>query len=386
MDTILCPNCNQSIEISQAIRHHIEEEVISAEKNKHKIELEQLDRKIRDEERKKLTEEIDFKLKDKENQLEETKLQNKALRDQLLDLNKSIRQLQESEDKRALENEKRLQQERLNIKQEAMKQEEEKSQLVISELKKQLEDQKKLLVDAQRKMNQGSQQLQGEILELELESRLRSTFLYDEILPVPKGVEGADILHKVYYKPEVYSGSIVWELKRTKTWNKDWLAKLREDARKLGTSTAVLVSEVLPDSITHFGLLDRVWVCSFEYAIPLASVLRVNLVQVTHAKATAENKDKKLESLYTYLTNDVFRGRFESLVESIVELQVDAEAEKRALQRLWKKKEIQLNRLINNTSFMYGELQGILGSALPTIRGLDNPQIESGDYDESKTD
>ncbi len=167
------------------------------------------------------------------------------------------------------------------------------------------------------------------------------------------------------------AGSILWELKRTKAWSNGWLAKLREDERRVGASASILVSDVLPDGIETFGFHDNIWVTCSEYAIPLAGVLRISLMKIAIAKANASNKEERLESLYNYITDDAFRHRFEAQVESILELRSDLDAEQRSMTRIWKKREMQILRMQTNLTRLYGELQGIVGAGLPTLPSLD---------------
>jgi hypothetical protein len=247
------------------------------------------------------------------------------------------------------------------------------------ELQKQLDDTKKALEEAQRKAQQSSQQLQGEVLELDLEMQLKEFFTTDEITPVPKGIDGADIVQKIRNKYGQTAGIMLWETKRTKAWNNSWLSKLREDTRALGANCAIIISDVLPEGIETFGIVDQIWVTSYEYALPLAQALRVGILHVAIAKSTSVHKDEKLESLYQYLTNASFKHRFEAQVEAIIELRHDFEAEQRTMTRLWKKKEMQLQRMTRNIASLYGELQGILGSALPAIQGLEvDHMLEQG--------
>jgi hypothetical protein len=271
-----------------------------------------------------------------------------------------------------LELEKKLIAEREKIQESVSKTMHEKADLENAELRKQLDDTKKALEDAQRKAQQSSQQLQGEVLELDLELQLKSQFPTDEILPVPKGVEGADIAQKVRNKFGQTAGLILWETKRTKAWSNSWSSKLREDKRRMNASLAILVSDVLPDGIETFGIYENIWVASYQYALPLVNVLRIGLFELAVAKSTTANKDEKLEALFSYLANDGFRNRFEAQVESIIALRNDLESEQRSTIRMWKKREMQIKRLMTSVATMYGELQGVMGEALPSLPSLDS--------------
>lgn len=347
MNDIICPHCGKQVEISEAFRHQIEEKTV-----------------------KKLKDDFDFKLKDSANELDEAKKRNKELQEQLLELTKSIREIKDSNERKELEDQKKLSEEIEKIKQEADKRATEKAKLKELELEKKLRDTQKALENAQRKSNQGSQQLQGEVLELSLEENLKSTFVFDEFMPIPKGIEGADIWQKVKNKHGNEAGSILWETKRTKAWAKSWLSKLRDDARKTNASVSILVTEILPENVHYFGRLDGVWVTSYEYAVTLASILRDTLLQIAIAKSSASHEDETLQEIYDYITSEAFRHKIEGYFESVRVLKEDLDSEKRAMERIWKKREIQINRLDKSMSQMFGEIQGIAGTALPTVKGL----------------
>lgn len=372
MITVICQNCGKDVEVSQALKHQVSEEIKEELKAKHKEELEKLRLEIEKKTEERIKEELEFKLKNIQNEASEEKKKNKILQEQLIELNKFLRELKTKDEQRELEMEKKLNEQRNRLHEEISKTIKEKSDLEKAELQKQLNDTKKALEEAQRKAAQKSQQLQGEVLELDLESQLKDNFPTDEISPVPKGIEGADISQKVRNKFGQTAGIILWETKRAKTWGKDWSQKLREEKRKFETCVPILVSDVLPESVEKFGFYENIWVASYEYALPLAEVLRIELFELAVAKSTSVHKDEKLEALFTYLTKDSFRYRFESQVESIISLKNDLETEQRSTIRLWKKREMQIKRLMGSVATMYGELQGILGPSLPSITSLES--------------
>lgn len=369
MNNITCPSCGKTVEITQALKHQIEDQVLNEERSRYKKELENIKKELEEEAAKKAKEELEFKIKDAENEREELKNKNKELQTQLLEMTKAIRELRDQNEKKELENEKRLNQEIKKIKEDLAKSIQEKSDLEVLELKKQLEDTKKSLLDAQRKAEQTSQQLQGEVLELNLEEQLKNAFVFDEFLPIPKGIEGADIWQKVRNKHGQEAGSILWEIKRTKAWSKGWLPKLREDARRINASMCMLVSEVLPEEIKYYERLDGVWVCSYSHAIVLAKVLRDSLLQIAIAKSSASHKDETLQEIYDYIISEAFRHKIEAHFESVKCLREDLEIEKRAMERIWKKRDVQIQRLDRSMSQMFGEIQGIAGAALPSVKG-----------------
>ena len=242
--------------------------------------------------------------------------------------------------------------------------------LKLKERDKQIEDLRKSLAEAKRKSEQGSMETQGEALELDLETNLNSHFPHDEIAPVPKGIRGADVIQTVHNQSMVDCGSIIWETKNTKAWNGAWIDKLKDDQRSIGANLAVLVSTELPEGIKTFGHVDGVWVVSVASYIPLAMTLRQQLVQVTFARSASEGKSEKMEMVYQYLSGDAFRHKVEAIVETFVGMQEQLNKEKRAYARLWKEREKQIERIIENTAGMYGDVRGLIGSAVPEIKAL----------------
>ncbi|MGB5605708.1 MAG: DUF2130 domain-containing protein [Gammaproteobacteria bacterium] len=235
--------------------------------------------------------------------------------------------------------------------------------LKLKERDKQIEDLRKSLAEAKRKSEQGSMETQGEALELDLEANLTSHFPHDAIAPVPKGIRGADVIQTVHNQSMVACGSIIWETKNTKAWNSAWIDKLKDDQRAIGANLAVLVSTELPEGIKTFGQVDGVWVTSVAAYIPLALTLRQQLMQVTFARSASEGKSEKMELVYEYLSGDAFRHKVEAIVETFVGMQEQLNKEKRAYARLWKEREKQIERIIENTAGMYGDVRGLIGSA-----------------------
>ncbi|MBI2611205.1 DUF2130 domain-containing protein [Candidatus Gottesmanbacteria bacterium] len=364
--TIRCKHCGKEIEITEALLHEVREEILSEVNRKHQKDIENISLKLKRE----IEEKQGLELTDLKKQLAEQEEKLESFRREELKLREEKRKLEEKEKELALEVERKIDEERKKIEQKILKEEEEKHRFKDKEKEKVIEDLQKALEEAQRKATQTSQQLQGEVLELDLEGELKQAFLHDEIIPIEKGERGGDILQKVKNSFGKTAGGILWETKRAK-WSPSWLSKLREDTRKAGATIAVLVSEMLPETIKTFGFIDGVVVTNYSCALGLASILRRGILQVAVAKSTAQNKDQKLEDLYRYLQSDSFRHRFEAYVEGIVSMQQDLETEKRSTQRLWKKREIQIQKTLENIANMYGELQGIMGKSLPEIKLLD---------------
>jgi hypothetical protein len=244
------------------------------------------------------------------------------------------------------------------------------AELKLRERDKQIEDLRKSLAEAKRKSEQGSMETQGEALELDLEANLNNHFPHDSISPVAKGIRGADVIQSVHNQGMAVCGSIIWETKNTKAWNNAWLEKLKDDQRAIGANLAVLVSTVLPEGIKAFGQVEGVWVASVTAYIPLAMALRDQLIAVTFARSATEGKSEKMEMVYQYLSGDAFRQKVEAIVETFIGMQEQLNREKRAYARIWKEREKQIERIIENTAGMYGDVRGLIGSSVPEIQGL----------------
>ena len=248
----------------------------------------------------------------------------------------------------------------------------ENHRLKDAEKERQLADMRRQIEDLKRKAEQGSQQLQGEVGEEELESLLRASFPSDDIRAIGQGVRGADLHQIVIDSRGRKSGSILWECKNTRNWNDAWLAKLKQDQRALHADLTVLVSAVLPKGCTRFTLVDGVLVTDFACAPCLAGVLRANLFELAQTRSAAMHKEEKLELLYRYLSGVEFRQRVEAVVEAFTAMRHDLDQERRAAERQWARRARQIDAVTLNVSGMYGDLQGIL-PALPSIRLLESP-------------
>ncbi|ABD04926.1 conserved hypothetical protein [Rhodopseudomonas palustris HaA2] len=233
------------------------------------------------------------------------------------------------------------------------------------------------------KSEQGSQQLQGEVMELELEASLRARFPQDSIEPVPKGEFGGDVLHRVVNAANQPCGTILWESKRTKNWTDGWLTKLRDDQRKAKAELALIVSNALPKGVHSFDHIDGVWVAEARCAIPVAIALRQSLIELAAARQAGEGQQTKTELVYHYLTGPRFRQRVEAIVEKFTEMQSDLDKERRSMMRMWAKREAQIRGVLEATAGMYGDLQGIAGKALGEIDGMALPMLEDFSDDEA---
>ncbi|MBF8249588.1 MAG: hypothetical protein HW400_189 [Candidatus Levybacteria bacterium] len=345
MDTIPCPNCGKQIQITEAIRHQLEEKIKAAQSARHREELERVKAQTTAQTEKRLKEESQKELErsEKEKELLEKKLTK--------------------------EQDGRLQFEK-KIKEDASRNAAEEQRLRLKEKDLQLEEIRKVNEDLKRKLEQGSQQRQGEVLELDLEDKLHAQFPNDEFLPIPKGVEGGDIWQKVMYQGKLV-GSILWETKRTKAWSNGWTVKLKEDLGRINASEAILISQVLPNDANSFDRKDGVWIAKYEHAVSLGRFVRFLLTNIARVKSSVSRTDEdELEKVRDYLMSDAFKHRMRAHFEGITSLKDTLEAEKRATQLRWKKMESTINKMDSNTINFYGELKAIV-TQLPQIEGID---------------
>ncbi len=372
------------------------------ETQKQEIELRKRERQITEKEEL-LKKEFDEKEKElKEQFLEEKKLLEKKVRsdvesalkvqftdlqEQLGDKSKKLEKAQQQElelrkqqrqledDKRAFELEmnRKLDIERQNIAQKVARESEENHKFKDAEKDKQLADMRTQIEELKRKAEQGSQQTQGEVLELEFEHWLKEDFPFDEILPVSKGVKGGDVIQIVKTQSGRICGKILWETKRTKSWSDGWIQKVKDDQRDAKADLSVIVSEVLPKGFHHFRQIDGVWVTDIPSALSLSLALRVTLIQVTKIREIQTGKEEKKEVVFNYLTGVEFRNRVQAFVESLVAMKKDLDAEKRAITSAWSKREKQIDKVVLNIAGMHGDLEGIVGESLPAVKMLELP-------------
>jgi hypothetical protein len=275
--------------------------------------------------------------------------------------------------------EKRVQSSLAATRQQAKKEAEEEQKLKVMEKEQTIAAMQKQIEELKRRAEQGSQQLQGEVQELELENLLRSKFPFDAVEPVPKGEYGGDILQRVMSSGGQLSGTILWETKRTKNWTEGWLAKLREDQRSAKAEVCVIVSHVLPKGVETFEMIDGVWVTHPRTALPIAVILRQSLLELALARQSSEGQQTKTEMIYQYLTGPRFRQRVEAIVEAFSTMQEDLNKERKVIMKQWAKREEQIMRVMGATVGMYGDLQGIAGKSLQEIEGLEMQALESNE-------
>lgn len=284
---------------------------------------------------------------------------------------KMQRELADAKREMDLTVEKRVQDSLVAVRDKAKLEAEEGLKLKVLEKEQTIASMQKQIEELKRKAEQGSQQLQGEVQELQIESILRQAFPRDSIEPVPKGEYGGDAIHHVFGETSQPCGSILWESKRTKNWTDGWLAKLRGDQRTAKAEFAVIVSHALPRGLETFDHIDGVWVTCPALAVPVAIALRHSLIELAHARQAGEGQQTKMELVYQYLTGPRFRHRVQAIVEKFSDMQQDLEKERKTMTRLWAKREEQIRCVIESTAGMYGDLQGIAGSTLQEIEGLE---------------
>lgn len=369
-NTIKCPKCGEEIEVSEALTHQIEEQVLVSLNAKHKVELEYVKKQAEEDAGKKALEKFESQFKTLQKEKDEEKERNKKLTSQIDELLGEIRKLRVKDEDREIEMKKKLMDEEEKIRLEVRKKAEEEHQLKDLEKDKKLTDALKQVEELKIRMQQGSQQTQGETLELELEAKLKAEFPMDKISEVKKGQRGADVSEEVVDKLGRRCGLILWESKNAQ-WSDGWLAKLKEDQRQARADLAVLVSVNLPEDVESFTFKDGIWLCGIKYFVPLAWSLRFNLVSLYHEKRASEGKDEKMKVLYQYLTGLEFVNRVEGIISAFSNLQKELEKEKRYFNVKWARQEKEIRKVIDHTHGMYGDLQGVIGKSLPEIKTLE---------------
>ncbi|CAI3937551.1 DUF2130 domain-containing protein [Commensalibacter communis] len=284
---------------------------------------------------------------------------------------KKQRELEDQKRELELTVEKRVQENVQAIHEKARKEIEDNFQLKFSEKEQQIASMQRKIEELKQKAEQGSQQLQGEVQELLLEQALQSQFYMDQIAPVPKGEFGGDVLQHVLNPHGVDCGLMIWEAKRTKHWNNEWLMKLKDDQRAAKADIAIIISHALPQNVETFECIEGVWVIHPKVILPVATLLRESLIQIHFARQSAKGQETKAGMIYDYLTGTRFRQRVEAIVEAFTSMQDDLNKEKKVITKQWAKREEQINRVMQSTIGMYGDLQGIVGQSLQEIEGLE---------------
>ncbi|HDL75132.1 MAG TPA: DUF2130 domain-containing protein [bacterium] len=409
---IKCPKCGESISIDDVLTHQIGEKIrkeIEVEQKTKEIEIANQKKALKEqtikfEESKKnaqveITKKVAEKLateritlwkqaqteagKEKEaekkmleEQLAEKDIKLQKANDNELVLRKEKIKLEEDKESFEIEKQRQLDEERNKIIEDASKKATEGQKYIIAQLEKKLTDAGNTNEEMKRKLEQGSQQTQGEVLELELEDLLKAEFPEDEIVPVPKGKKGADVIQKISDRSGRLCGQIVWESKKTKAWSEGWIQKLKDDQRVVKADLAVIISNVLPTDVVTFAFRDGVWICDIKLAIALATALRMNLESINRERTMSVGKNEKMEVLYSYLTGVEFKQRVEAIVEAFSNMDEGLRKERMAYEKIWSEREKQIKKVITNTVGMYGDLSGLV--TLPQIKALELPESKNG--------
>lgn len=414
--SIKCPNCGELIDVNEILYHQLEnefkqknlnekkkfEEEIALKRIEYKQALDMLKQKEEDikEQKEKFDEELKKATKELLKQ-EKQKLQEELKKEILEEQSESIALLKKELDEKSnqvkelntakaqIEQLKRDKEEmesaimakaqfalneQLKIEKEKIqKTVDDQNELKLKQKEEQLEQLKKQLQDTQRKLEQGSQQLQGEVQELAIEEYLQNKYPFDFIEEIKKGVRGGDCIQTVHTREIQNCGKIYYESKRTKDFQKSWIEKFKADMREKGADIGVLVTEVLPKELERMGLIDGVWICTYEEFKGLSSVLRESIIKINQAKKSEENKTDKMSLLYGYLTSTEFKMQIEAIVEGFTQMQSDLDSEKRSMQRIWKQREKQIEKVLDNTIGMYGSIKGIAGNSIGNVKALELP-------------
>lgn len=407
---VKCPNCGTSIDVQDILAHQLEEEIkqkyqaqIAEEKKKYESEQEKLklekaefvQKKKQENElfqerlenqlkesKKEIESKLKLKLKDEQSEqfdalqkeLNEKSEQIKELNRTKAEIEKLKREKAELKEIAEAESQKKLNEILISEKEKIKKSEEDKNELRFKEMQKQLEDQKKLTEEMKRKQEQGSMQLQGEVQELAIEEWLAAQFPLDTIVEIKKGARGGDCIQIVNTRTEQNCGKIYYESKRTKDFQASWIEKFKNDIREKGANIGVLVTEVMPSDMDRMGLKDGLWICNYDEFKGLCKVLRESIIKVNLALSTQENKGDKMDMLYDYLTSNQFRMQIEAIVEGFTSMKTALDSEKRAMQRIWKEREKQIDKVTNNTIDMHASIKGIAGNAIQSVKALELPE------------
>jgi len=411
IDQVECPQCGKLFHISEAIKHSLTEQIEEEAKKKYvereKVLLSQA-QKLKEQEaklletqqsieqqvqeqlkqerskieltaKKKAEESLALKLQDSANQIKEKDQRLTDARKKELELLQRARELEEGKKDLEVEVARKVNAERERIEEATIKKVTEEHRLKDMERVKQMGDMQQQIEDLKRKAEQGSQQLQGEVQELDLEAFLKENFPQDDIQPVAKGIRGADVSQNVYSPRGTLCGGILWESKRTKSWSEGWVTKLKDDQREAKIDVAVLVSDVLPTGISNFSYRNGIWITNRASILGLALALRTTLMRVALTKLAAESKDEKIEILYRYLTGPEFKQQVEAVVETFITMKQDLDKEKRAAMTRWAKQDKNIERAIAAIAGMHGDLQGLTGSSMQPIPALESGQEETED-------
>jgi hypothetical protein len=380
--TITCPYCKKEIKLTESLAAPL----VESTKKTFENELVAQTKKIKEDEARRARDSVIEELNRRAAEVGEMRQVMKGMDAKLalaqqaqVEVMRKGRELDEAKRELDLTVEKRIQEGIGQAQVRAKREAEDALALKVSEKEKTISDMQKQIEELRLKAEQGSQQLQGEVLELELESFLKSKFPSDSVEPVAKGERGADLLQKVLGANGQIFGSIIWESKRTKNWSDGWLVKLRDDQRAAKADIAILLSYALPKGLETFGLIDGVWVAHPRLALPVATLIRQSLAEVAMTRAASEGLQTKTGMVYEYMTGPRFRQRIQAIVEAFSSMREDLDKEKKAITRQWAKRDEQIERVMLSTVGMYGDLQGIAGKSMAEIEGIGFKAICEGE-------
>lgn len=383
MNTIKCHSCGEEVEITEAITKELEKTILANERTKHQAELEQVKKdveaaqekriaEIEEKAQAKASEKLSLQIQEARKEVEESKKDNQELREQLSKLMEELRETRKTAANAEIEMQKKLDENEARIREEAAKQADEKQRLNLAAKDKTISDLQKALDEAQRKAAQGSQQLQGEIMELDFEATLTSAFPGDVIEPVAKGVKGGDLRQIVKSPRGMVCGVILWEIKRTQNWTAGWIPKLKADLRAEKADVAVIVSENLPKEMTDdMGFIEDVWACKPGCALPSAVLLRKGLLDTAYQKAITSNRESKADGLFDYITSRPFVQQVEILLETYQSSMTQVMKERTAFERSWADREAQARKSLISVANIIGNMENAVGRSMPPIKGLE---------------
>lgn len=375
---ITCPSCGHQFSPEKAISDKIREEFLAkykqslaAKEKEWQQKLEAQQQTIEAAAKQKAKEEYEAALKHQTQELEEKRKQIFELKNKELDLLKKEQLLAEQKQTLELELQKKLLAEKQQIEEAARKKAEEEQLLKLKEKDLKLEQLMQQLEVMKKKAEQGSMQAQGEVQELVLEELLTQAFPFDTIQEVGKGVKGADVIQTVRSRTGAVCGNIIYESKRTQAWSNDWIEKLKTDLRGQKSDIAVIVTQTMPKDMERFGQKEGVWVCTFAEVKGVAAVLRESLIRIHEIKSAQENKGDKMQMLYDFLTGNEFRQQMEAIVEGFTEMQNGLAKERAQMEKIWREREKQIEKVLLNTGGMWGSIKGIAGNAISDIKLLE---------------
>jgi len=400
---INCPECGSKISVEKVFAHQVEDSIRKDYENKlknqkskyNKKELalkerekslmeneEKIQKEIQDQVAKesqkiesslrtKIESEISIEMKAKNDELEEKRLELTKAKKRELMLLKKEQDLKSEKDAIELEAARKIAEERELLIANAKKQFLEEHELKDLEKNNIIEEQKRQLNQMKIKLEQGSMQLQGEVQEVSLERSLKTSFPIDDIKAIKPGTEGADVIQTIINSSLQPAGKILWESKNTKTWSGDWIQKLRDDQIDISADIAVLVTKTMPKNIDDFGQIDGVWIIKRNLVLPVACLLRSGLMQITLTRNSANGLEERMQVLHQFLTGSEFKQRMEAIIQTFIGMQNELESEKRSFKRIWSRRQKSIERVLDNTSELWGEFQSLLGEKLGTIETLE---------------